>query len=91
VSEETLFADLPGLAAQNGPSKPLPPPITDPIELKQAGVRAFRQKQFRDALAHFDNYASHAPDVADPHWLKGNALARLKRWADAIGCYTKAI
>jgi len=101
VSEETLFPDLPYLAEKNRACEPLPETLldrekqisdtSDMLALKKAGERAFHRKQFQAALAYLGDYANHAPDAAEPHWLKGNALAGLKRWADAIGCYTKAI
>ena len=90
VSEEVIFADLPGFAAQNKPSSPLPL-SADPIKLRQAGERAFQKGDFDLALKYFDPFSRRVPEAAEPHWLKGNALAGLQEYERAIDSYTAAI
>ena len=92
LSESVLFGDVSGLAAQNGPGKPLAKPGTLTVaQLRRRGNRAFQERQFIEALVAYREYAERAPEVAEPHLLKGNVLAALGRYPEAVDAYTEAI
>lgn len=92
LSKTALFGDIPGLAAANttdtllqrtGPPKP--------EQLRDRGNRAYQAGQYNDALAAYELYVDALPNVAQPHCLKGDALAALRRFEDAELAYTAAI
>ena len=92
ISESVLFADLPGLAKLNNANRKLMRNRhLNPNQYKRLGERAFFKMQFTEALSHFAEYANLKPQVAEPYWLKGNALAELKVYERAIAEYDKAI
>ncbi len=92
VSEATLFADLPGLAIQNTVDRPYRPEKRRALEdLKADGLRAFHQGKHEKALEFFSAVRDARPDVAEPHWLMGNAHAVAGDQDKAIPCYTQAI
>ena len=92
LSERVLFADVSGLAAQNGPGKPLRKRhALTAAQCRRRGNRAYQERQFIEALAAYRAYAERAPAAAEPHLLKGNALAALRRYPEAVDAYTEAI
>jgi len=56
-----------------------------------AGQKAFSQEDFAAARAYFEAYVQKQPEIAESHWLLGNALAASKDYEDAINSYNKAI
>ncbi len=92
VSESVLFGDESGLAAQNLPEKRLVKASTLTVaQIKRRGNRAFQERQFAEALVAYRGYAEREPEIAEPHLLKGNALAALGRYSEAVDAYTDAI
>ena len=92
LSERVLFGDVSGLAAQNAPGKPLRRAYAlTPAQCRRRGNRAYQERQFIEALAAYREYAERAPEAAEPHLLKGNALAALERYPEAVDAYTEAI
>ncbi len=92
LSETALFGDVPGLAAANTTRTRLQ--HTGPISPEQymnKGNRAYQARRYDDAFAAYESYAAALPDVAQPHCLKGDALAALGRFEEAILAYTKAL
>ena len=92
MSETRLFGDVPGLAAANSSSVPLQQemPLT-PEEQRNRGNRAYQAARFVDALVAYEEFAAARPNLAQPHCLRGDALAALQRYGDAIDAYTTAI
>lgn len=92
VSESVLFGDVSGLAAQNRPKRPLVKASTLTVaQIKRRGNRAFQERQFDEALMAYRKYAEREPEVAESHLLKGNALAALGRYPEAVDAYTDAV
>ena len=62
LSRRALFADVPGLAAMNGPSVPLANPLSGtPKYQKESGDLAYQERRFNDALRAYQAFAaSHA-------------------------------
>ena len=92
LSQTSLFGDIPGLAAANTRRTPLQrtEPLT-PEQHRDRGNRAYQAGRYDDALAAYEAYEVALPDVAQPHCLKGDALAALGRFEDANLAYTEAI
>ena len=92
LSRTSLFGDIPGLAAANTRRTPLQrtEPLT-PEQQRDRGNRAYQAGRYDDALAAYEAYAAARPDWAQPHCLKGDALAALRRFDDANLAYTRAI
>ena len=92
LSTGALFGDVAGLAAQHGHKKPLRKiKETKPEDYKKRGNLAYQEKRYEAALASYRIYAEKVPDSADPHFLRGNALAGLGRHPEAIEAFTEAI
>ncbi len=92
LSKIALFGDVPGLAAANTTSIPLQRKRSPkPEQIRDRGNRAYQTGRYEDALAAYELYAETMPHVAQPHCLKGDALAALRRFKDAEQAYTKAI
>ena len=92
LSETGLFGDVPGLAAANTSLTPLQrEDKVAPERHRDRGNRAYQSRRYVDALAAYERYASALPDVAQPHCLRGDALAALGRYDEAISAYTRAI
>ena len=92
LSQTALFGDVAGLAAANTARTPLQrtgPPT--PEQHRDRGNRAYQAGRYDDALAAYVSYEAALPDVAQPHCLKGDALAALRRFEDADLAYTTAI
>lgn len=92
LSQWALFGDIPGLAAANSSRTPLQRsgPST-PEQHRDRGNRAYQAGRYDDALTAYEAYEAALPDVAQPHCLKGDALAALRRFEDAQTAYTTAI
>ena len=92
LSQTSLFGDIPGLATANTRRTPLQraEPLT-PGKHRDRGNRAYQAGRYEDALAAYEAYVMAMPDVAQPHCLKGDALAALRRFEDANLAYTQAI
>jgi Ca-activated chloride channel family protein len=60
-------------------------------EALEAGNRAFQRGQFEDALAAYREGVLKFPAVAELHQGAGNALYRLKRYAEASREYQEAV
>lgn len=92
MSRTSLFADVPGLASANARRTPLhragPAP---PERHRDRGNRAYQAGRYDDALTAYEAYVAALPDVAQPHCLKGDTLAALGRFGEAIQAYTSAI
>ena len=92
LSQTALFGDIPGLAAANTTRTRLQRTGTlTPEQHRNRGNRAYQAGRYDDALAAYESYATALPDVAQPHCLKGDALAALGRYKDANLAYTRAI
>ena len=92
LSETGLFGDVPGLAAANTSRTPLQrKEKLAPEQYRDRGNRAYQSGRYVDALAAYERYAAQLPDVAQPHCLKGDALAALGRYDEAISAYTCAM
>ena len=92
LSDRVLFGDVSGLAAQNGSGKPLRKGhAVTAAQYKRRGNRAYQERRFIEALAAYREYAKRAPEAAEPHSLKGNALAALGRYSEAVEAYTEAV
>ena len=92
MSEASLFGDVPGLAAANKHDTPLPPDVQlTPDQYRSRGNRAYQQAQYEAALEAYESYVAARPDIAEPYYLQGDALAAIGRFRDAIEAYTKAI
>ena len=92
LSERVLFRDVSGLAAQNGPGKPLRKDrALTAAQCRRRGNRAYQEQKFIEALAAYRAYTERAPEAAEPHLLKGNALAALGRYREAVDAYIEAI
>ena len=92
LSDLALFGDVPGLAAANTARTKLK--VTEPLSPEQyrnRGNRAYQAGRFKEALAAYESYAAAMPDVAQPHCLKGDALAALGRFEEAERAYTGGI
>ena len=92
LSQTALFGDIPGLAAANTAGVPLHrtgPPA--PEQHRDRGNRAYQAGRYDDALAAYESYGAALPNVAQPHCLKGDALAALRRFEEADLAYTTAI
>ena len=92
LSRIALFGDISGLATANTTGTPLQrtgPP--KPEQLRDRGNRAYQAGRYDDALAAYELYVEALPNVAQPHCLKGDALAALRRMEDAEQSYTTAI
>ena len=91
-SEAGLFRDVPGLAASNAARMPLQHAVSlTPRQHRDRGNRAYLAGRYDDALSAYEAYATARPDVAQPHCLRGDALAALGRFDEAVTAYTKAI
>ena len=90
-SETWLFGDVSGLAAANSTRMPLQStwPLS-PGQHRDRGNRAYQAGRYDDALAAYQAYAEALPNVAQPHCLKGDALAALRRFEEADQSYTTA-
>ena len=67
-------------------------PDTDQFkQYQRLGQIAFEEKNFIEAFSKFSEYAKLMPHIAEPYWLKGNALAADKKYDRAIEEYKKAI
>ena len=92
LSDRVMFGDVSGLAAQTGSEKPLRKGRAGTaVQCKKRGNRAYQERRFIEALAAYREYAEHAPEAAEPHSLKGNALAALGRYPEAVEAYTESI
>lgn len=92
LTEEWLFGDIPGLAAANKFNKPLQHVVAvGPEQFRDSGNRAFRATRYGEALTYYEGFANEAPDFAQPFCLKGDALAAIGQFEEAIKAYTKAI
>ena len=92
ISENQLFADVPGLAAANSAQAPLPKktaPTSD--ELRSRGNRLHQQQRYAEALPYYEAYAEMRPNIAASHALKGDTFAALQRYDEAIQAYSDAI
>lgn len=90
--ETRLFGDVPGLAAANSTRVPLQKVVSlTPEQHRNRGNRAYQVARYVDALTAYDSFAAAQPNVAQPHCLRGDALAALGRFEEAIEAYTKAI
>ena len=92
LSETVLFGDVPGLAAANTVHTRLPiKGALSPGQYRDRGNRAYQEGRFDEALVAYESYVAALPDVAQPHCLKGDALAALGRFEEAYLAYTSAI
>ena len=62
-----------------------------PGQYLNRGNRAYQAGRYDDALEAYESYAAALPDVAQPHCLKGDALAALGRFEEANLAYTRAL
>ena len=91
LSRRALFADVPGLAAMNGPSVPLTNPLSGtPRYQKESGDLAYQERRFNDALLAYQAFAASHAGVAEPHGLLGDTFAALQRYEEAVAAYTEA-
>ena len=91
LSRRALFADVPGLAAMNGPSVPLANPLSGtPRYQKESGDLAYQERRFNDALRAYQAFAASHAGVAEPHCLLGDTFAALQRYEEAVAAYTEA-
>ena len=92
LSDTRLFGDVPGLAAANSTRVPLRREVSlTPEQYRNRGNRAYQAARYADALSAYDSFATARPNVAQPHCLRGDALAALGRFEDAVEAYTTAI
>ena len=92
LSETMLFGDVPGLAATNSTRMPLQQKVSlTPEQHRNRGNRAYQAARYVDALAAYESFAVAWPNVAQPHCLRGDALAALGRFEEAIEAYARAI
>ena len=92
LSETALFGDVPGLAAVNTTRTRLQHTGSiSPGQYLNRGNRAYQAGRYDDALEAYESYAAALPDVAQPHCLKGDALAALGRFEEANLAYTRAL
>ena len=92
ISRTSLFADVPGLASANTRRTPLQRTGPVPPEWhRDRGNRAYQAGRYDDALGAYEAYVGALPDVAQPHCLKGDTLAALRRFREANQAYTSAI
>lgn len=92
LTPAALFNDIPGLAEANKTGAPLKRmDALTPEQHRDRGNRAYQAGRYQDALLAYESYEEALPNVAQPHCLKGDALAMLGRFADAEMEYTKAI
>ena len=90
VSEESLFRDVPGLAAANTRHKPIRLTLT-PEDHKDWGNRAYQAERYERALEHYTAYARALPHEIQPNCLIADTLSALQRYQEAIDAYTRAI
>ncbi len=91
LSRRALFADVPGLAAMNGPSVPLTNRLAGTSRYqKESGDLAYQERRFNDALLAYQAFAASHTGVAEPHCLLGDTLAALQRYEEAVAAYTEA-
>lgn len=91
ISQEVLFADLPGFASTNGPLAQIDYPIEDS---KKVGLSLMKSCEYEACLPHLSNhlnYQSGRADIPDVHALRGNAYAELRMAEEAIADYDRAI
>lgn len=91
ISQDVLFADLPGFASNNGPLAQIEYPIEDS---KQIGLSLMKSGEYEACLPHFSNhlnYQSDKVDIPDVYALRGNAYAELRMAEEAIADYDRAI
>ena len=93
LSQKTLFTDIPGLAAMNSTSSPLTPfKEFTPEQHRERGNIAYQEGRLEDALEEYKSFQEASPKLlVQPYFLKGDVLASLERFDEAILCYTKAI
>ena len=59
--------------------------------LHLAGVIALQTGRFQEATHLLAEAVSVNPDNADAYYNRGNALGELRRYADALECYERAL
>ena len=90
VSEESLFRDVPGLAAVNSRHKPFRVTLT-PEDHRDWGNRAYQAERYERALEHYNTYATARPNEIMSCYLIADTLSALQRYQEAIDAYTRAI
>ena len=91
LSRRALFADVPGLAAMNGPRVPLANPLSGtPRYQKESGNLAYQERRFNEALLAYQAFAASHAGEAEPHCLLGDTFAALQRYEEAVAAYTEA-
>ena len=85
LSRRALFADVPGLAAMNGPRVPLVNPLSGtPRYQKESGNLAYQERRFNEALLAYQAFAASHAGEAEPHCLLGDTFAALQRYEEAV-------
>lgn len=90
VSEESLFRDVPGLAAANTRRKPIRLTLTAE-DHRDWGNRAYQAGRYESALEHYRAYAGAHPHEIQPYCLIADTISALHRYQEAIDAYTRAI
>ncbi len=91
VTERALFADVPGLAAMNAASVPLPRRTLRGAPSLADGHQAFQVARYEDALRAYRVFAAAHGDAAEGYCLMGDAYAALGRFGEAADAYAKAL
>lgn len=63
----------------------------DALRAYSDGVYFYRNDLAQDAVAEFDRALALDPNYAEAHFYKGMALAKLKRWDDAITSFKRTL
>jgi outer membrane protein assembly factor BamB/TolB-like protein len=63
----------------------------DALKAYAEGVYFYRNDLAQDAISEFDRALALDPSYADAHFYKGMALAKLKRWDEAITAFKRTV
>ena len=88
TTQESLFLDVHGFALAS--QRRRVPDLTPSAHIRSAN-KFYQQKEFEQAISHYNEALSQTPTNLLAYFLRGNALAACERHSDAVSDYAMVI